>query len=402
MSADVDLFIEHPNNLSFDLGSMDIRQHYRLVDAPLTRTTVGIARMVTSKPDLSSDWDWSKSWEENKLLGALPSNDLLWLARLATAIFVIPGLYFFYLSLKEVSANAYIPILGIILLASNPLILLHTRRAMAEALLFFTVCLNMWLMTRKNNAPYSLAAGAALAFSAKQTAAVYLISNLWILIKQTIKSIKGRTYFFRSIIGYLITLSIIIFLLNPVAWFNPRLAIAAAIEARTATIQAQTNLFEQVAPGLVLDDFGERLSALLANQYYLQPAIADVPNYVEDTQSQSESYFSQKIHRNDNSLVFGSIQLILVIFGMILAIFEQLRYRNNYQLTTNFIILTIFQFIFLMIFLRFPFQRYVIPLIPLNIFWCTLALDRLIDRVVLVTTRKRGIYVAKKLDGNAL
>jgi hypothetical protein len=191
-------------------------------------------------------------------------------------------------------------------------------------------------------------------------------------------------------------------LLNPVAWFNPRLAIAAAIEARTATIQAQTNLFEQVAPGLVLDDFGERLSALLANQYYLQPAIADVPNYVEDTQSQSESYFSQKIHRNDNSLVFGSIQLILVIFGMILAIFEQLRYRNNYQLTTNFIILTIFQFIFLMIFLRFPFQRYVIPLIPLNIFWCTLALDRLIDRVVLVTTRKRGIYVAKKLDGNAL
>ena len=128
MSADIDLFFTDPSSLFWQPeNEQDLRQHYRELDAPLTRYLVGIGRQITHQLPIPADWDWSASWEKNKVNGAVPEPGLLQIGRLSISIFFPFSLYFLFKIMQKISGS-FAAWMSVFFFASNALILLHTRR----------------------------------------------------------------------------------------------------------------------------------------------------------------------------------------------------------------------------------------------------------------------------------
>ena len=382
MSSDLERFLESPLSIVFDPQKTDIRQHYRLIDAPLSRWIIGFARMVIASPALKADWDWSKSWDENRASGALPSDDLLIISRLAIALSIFPSLIFFYFAIKSLVSTRLLSFVGLLLLVINPLILLHARRAMSEGWLLFAVCFNIWIISRQNRSPLFQIAGSGLAILAKQTAISFLFVYLWNHIRHYISGHKSLITTARNIVILGVGLCFFLYIFNPVFWQEFAQAIRASINERAETNNSQTQACNQANPSYVLDDKGERFTSIIANLYFLPPSIADVPNYEVVNKEQSKIYFGSRLHRYEKPFLVGSIFLFITIFGVILAILEQARSPETYRNTTDLLIGTLIQFTALLVFIRFPFQRYVLPLIPFSIIWILIALDRIIQVMI--------------------
>ncbi len=187
MSRDVDVLFTGPGSLSYHAETtLSPEQRYRLIDAPLPRTIIGISRGIFHLPPLKSDWNWSLSWEENKINGALPTNYLLLVSRLGLAVFAPLGLVFFYLTLKGV-ANWPISLLVTVVLGMNAIFLVHTRRAMAEGLSFCFYFAVILLIIRKPEKAFLIGILAGLAFQAKQTTLPILFVPVIIWIINGIK-----------------------------------------------------------------------------------------------------------------------------------------------------------------------------------------------------------------------
>jgi hypothetical protein len=153
MSADFEALLTRPLTLVWQPGEDgDLRQRYRLLDAPLTRYLIGAGRMATGQPALVMDWDWSLGWKENSMAGAVPTPSQLDAARFAVASLFPLTLLFTYLTGKALVGGPA-GLLAALLTATNALILLHTRRAMAESW--------RWLST-PNNRPQGCSRQASL------------------------------------------------------------------------------------------------------------------------------------------------------------------------------------------------------------------------------------------------
>jgi hypothetical protein len=149
MSSDVELFFTRPADLFWrEEARDDVRQRYRELDAPLTRYLIGIGRFVLGgQPPLPVDWDWTSSWQANLAAGAYPDADLLLAARLPQALLFPLTLLLLFLTLQAIAPRPA-AWLGLFLFAVHGLVLLHTRRAMAEGVLLFTIMLTLWSLVQ--------------------------------------------------------------------------------------------------------------------------------------------------------------------------------------------------------------------------------------------------------------
>ena len=131
MSSDFETFFSKPSSLFWNPNNeQDLRQHYRELDAPLTRYLIGFGRWVTGQPATTNDWNWSASWDSNQQSGALPDPRLLLIARLSVAILFPFDLLLIFDAVRSMG-NQLTAWASVILFVLNALILLHTRRAMA-------------------------------------------------------------------------------------------------------------------------------------------------------------------------------------------------------------------------------------------------------------------------------
>ena len=106
MSSDVDLFIQDPGSLIWKpQNPMDIRMQYRLLDAPFSRTWIGIFRALGRVPELPNDWNWSADWGQNINASAYPTEAQLITGRLASAIFLPLDILFLYLIGRKLRGN---------------------------------------------------------------------------------------------------------------------------------------------------------------------------------------------------------------------------------------------------------------------------------------------------------
>ena len=115
----------------------------RLLDAPLTRYVVGLGWWLRgySTADLNADWVWGAPWEAN--LSAIPSPALLLAARTPLAVLgALSAVLLFWIGVEIGGVTLGLP--AALLLALDPLLLLHARRAMAESLLTFFSLLAVW------------------------------------------------------------------------------------------------------------------------------------------------------------------------------------------------------------------------------------------------------------------
>ena len=337
--------------------SEDLR--HRMIDAPLVRYTIGIYPLVTGRETTTANWDWGKSWEENKAAGALPSRELLHRSRLLVAASVPVGMLLIYLTGRNYQGwlSGW---LAAVLMGFNPLILLHGRRAMAEGLILLTVSAFLWLTSREKINPSLLGAAAALALNAKQSTLVLIPLGF---LAVSWESLENRSFsqFIKRISSYLAAALILTWLLNPIIWKHPVETIAQVWELRSSLTALQTaDLYQGAAPNLF-----RRSLILIMNLFTTPPRIADVGNYLEKTYQAAERYLSNPLHKILRGLIPGGIILALTSVGFYRMI-KEIHWNHFIKDHKRPLLLlgTALQAAGLIIFVPLPWQRYVIPLIP--------------------------------------
>ncbi|MCS7248993.1 MAG: hypothetical protein NZ840_12245 [Anaerolineales bacterium] len=378
MSGDFERFFANPSLLYWNPNRLtDLRQKYRLRDAPLARWLIGVGRQFARAPAPEVDWDWSESWENNRSNGALPSLSLLLVGRWSVA-FLFPFSLWLMFQVGKSIGGSLSGWVAMILLSGHALVLLHTRRAMAESGLIFSILLTLWAIQRFVDHPHWLAIPAALAFNAKQSAAPLAALCLGITLIAPKENSLQKRLLQATVYGMLFAL--VTLALNPVLWGHPMRAAVAAWRERTALVEEQVAAIRAVNPELVWESYPRRALGLLAHLYFTKPAIADLENYLAATQTAEEAYFANPFHSLFRNLWGGTIWLFLSMFGFVLALFQERRFSAlQRRLVWLLMTATVTQVLGLVFFVPLPFQRYVLPLVPFQCLWASKGVEGLVQ-----------------------
>jgi len=357
----------------------DAKQHYRKLDPPLTRYLLGAGRTIAGLPALTADWDWGESWEQNDGDGAFPSKELLAAGRWSVALLLPFSLILLYLIGKHIDGHLT-GALAVIFLITNSLMMLHTRRAMAEGILVFAVCFAIWSFMLGNKYPWLAGIGMALAFNAKQsTVALFPVGLMAVLIPTNTKE-KSFPKWLYAAIQYLSLCIIITFILNPLWWQNPISAIKSSLKARQELLARQVADTERLAPEKVLHSSSQRVAALLYNLYLAEPMFAEVENYQTQTKAMEETYLRIPIQNLFRHPISAGILLTLSLFGFSIGLLRIIKHRNKQSRHLLLLILaTVSQGAAIIWFIPLPWQRYLMPLIPFACLWMAFGAAQIID-----------------------
>jgi len=371
-----------PSSLSFDPGKLaDLRQHYRLVDAPLARIAIGKGLTLTGQPPLPQDWNWGITWDQNITAGAYPSSNTLLLARLFTSLLFPLGLAVFFLTLRSFTGK-WISLAGVALLALNSLILLHTRRAMAEPLFLTIFLLLLWRLSKpfslSNTIWISILLG--LFLQAKQlalpTIAAVMVILLW----------KGwQKSGWRSLIHTLLIPSgcvlLFLFISNPVMWKDPIQVAPIMLEQRQLVSQDQLQAFRAAGSSLALDTSSDRAIAMVAHVYFSPPVFDDIANYRESLSAGIASYSKNPLHLVLSGWIWGGIFLTLTLTSLILFGIRLFRRPSSQpEIVAISIWMGLVQFAGYILFLPVGFQRYYLVFIPLALLLCMYGIQQIFPK----------------------
>jgi 4-amino-4-deoxy-L-arabinose transferase-like glycosyltransferase len=374
MSSDVDLALTSFNQLFWQPRlSADLRQHYRLIDAPITRYLIGAGRLLTGTQPLSTDWDWSKSWQQNESNGALPSALMLLTARFSVSWLSIVSLILVFDLVRQI-ARPSTALLAVILLGLNPLFLLHTRRAMAESALLFFSLLSLWSLFRLRKYPILMGAFIAFAFCAKQTGIVLLAPALFVLMVQPQKKVAKKIV---SLLKLTLTFLGVVILLNPFLWAHPLDAVKEAYRQRNELTQNQQNLIFYLSPGKNINIPSQKVASLIGNLYFMPPATADVANYKSETAEAEDLYFNNPINNLGSSPFLALMAFVLTIFGFVVTYYRVVKQHDLKSNTAIFLLTGVCFGAGVLLFSPLPFQRYYLPLLPFIVICIVLVWDLL-------------------------
>lgn len=367
MSADLETLFTHPTALFYDAQKAgDLRQHYRLMDAPLPRMWIGLGRILAGQPALRSDWDWSRSWDENASQGALPTPGQLLAGRWMLAL-LFPFTLYFIFRLGQRLAGPTAAWSALLLTALNALVLLHTRRAMAEGLLLFTTTLSLWLLV-SGKRPWLAAVPLALAFLSKQSAAALLIPAGLVLLTPLSSEPSPRARLRNTFLASAIFIALVL-LFNPFLWAQPVEALQAALHERSAFVQAQVAAHAQAGGALLATHLPERLVGIIAQLYLTPPAVMDIANYQAELAPATSAYLSNPLHTLLRGFAGGGVLLLLTIFGLLAGSIRAVRHKHaSDPAFWIFAIAGLAQTIMLLL-VPVPFQRYSIALVPYTVLW---------------------------------
>ncbi len=365
MSNDFKRLITDPLSLQYHPADQpDLAQHYRLIDPPLSRYLIGAGLAIARISPLQVDWDWSLGWQENQERGGLPGRRLLTVSRLTVSMFFLLSLVFIY----KTGSNLHSPLSGLlalILLGTNALILLHTRRAMQEALLIPAVCFSLWSFCTINRHFWLAGVAVMLAVNAKLSAApLILLGVIAIFLMNDYQSIPTRKR-----LGNLLVFCLIIifgtFLLNPVFWVDPLNALRAAIHERSNLVSAQVSALQQIGSGYALTSPDKRVASLIAHLFFSQPAALDIGNYLDVLTPSIDKYLSLPGATFLRGPVGGLVTFFLTVFGFVMMLVRLILKRGpGSKFRIVFLLGFVILFTALSATVTLPFQRYVLPLLP--------------------------------------
>lgn len=378
MSSDFDALVTRPASLAWTPDRRDDPQLIiRLLDAPLTRYTLGVGRALAGLSAPPVDWDWGLTWAENEAAGALPSERLLVAGRLAVTLLLPLSVTFIYLSGR--AAGGWVAgVVAALLLGTNALVLVHSRRAMAEGALTFGVTLALWGCLRGDRRPWLAGLGVALAFNAKQSALALFPVGLLAVVWLPADASRRRRRLATHLLQYMAVFGLLTLALNPVLWRDPVRAAGEMWRARGELLARQVADAERLAPGQVLDTPVQRLGVMAANLFYLPPAFYEVDNYAEDTAAAEEAYLRNPAHHLLRGLAGGTLMLVLTLFGLIAAALQWRRESApQRRVLTLLLLATLLQTALLVAAVPLPWQRFVMPLVPMACLWAGYGVSRL-------------------------
>ena len=378
MSKEFDLIFVSPLSMVWlPEKKGDLTQHYREIDAPITRYLIGIGRTIAGFTALPVDWEWNKSWEENNQRGALPDIKLLNVGRWSVVLLFPLCLLLIYKIGSRIGGSAC-GVIAALLLGVNALVLLHNRRAMAESALTFGILFAIWSFLLGQEKPWLAGIGMALAFNSKHSSLallpVGLISTCW-LTPFRFTRIKKIIWNGIQFIGIFI---LITFVLNPYLWKYPIKALEASWNSRNELMGKQLSDTIQLAPGQALLTPTQRIAAMVYNTYIALPAFSEANNYSEQTKASEEAYLATPSNRLMRNQIWGTVILILTLFGILTAMIN-IRHSPHEKSRELVILLlgTFSQAIFLLFYIPLPWQRYIIPLVPFVCLWVAFSITML-------------------------
>jgi 4-amino-4-deoxy-L-arabinose transferase-like glycosyltransferase len=253
-------------------------------------------------------------------------------------------------------------ILSIILLSSNALMLLHSRRAMAESALVFLLILSLWVLLKFKSHIWFAAVPIAFAINTKQNLFFLVIVGLIALIYHLISQHRKALFYVKTFFLYFFIIGFISFILNPFIWKDPIHSIKFALTSRVEQTKSQVAAINSVSPEAILNQPGERISGLLGNLFFLKPAIADVGNYLHEQQQAKDQYFSNPLNVLFRNLIGGSVMFFLAFLGFIILFIDFIKTRSIKLLILILsILLSTLQHL---LSISLPWQRYVMIFIP--------------------------------------
>lgn len=365
-TRDVELFIQNPAALAWKPDrAMTQSLEYRLLNAPLAKYMVGLARRAAgyTAEDVSTDWDWSLTWDENVKSGGLPPSRALLAGRAASlASLSLAGLA---LSLWGYRVGEWkLAILILLSFALNAFQLLHGRRAMAEGAVLAAVSLWLYASTQVQSKPWLLGVASGLSLASKHsTAPLLLVGFLAALIYPSLDERRpGRSL--RSAAAFTFSAIALFFVLNPVFWANPIGGIREAIRLRSELADRQGRELDARQAGITLSSPVQRVAAAIGLLFITDIQFQEVGNYRDALQEDISSYQAVPGHGVDRGAIAGALRLTLFALGGILAargIFGAGRSAPGMALI---LIGGVLQAGALIIFNPLPFQRYYAPLLP--------------------------------------
>lgn len=377
MSEDVKIFFRDPASLFWQMDKEnDLRQKYRQLDAPLSRILIGIGRILAGAPALSADWDWSKTWQGNQMAGALPSSYLLTASRFSVALLYPFSLLLIYWLGKKLSSETG-GWLAMFILAGHSIILLHTRRAMSESALVFTLLLSLASMIVIKKRLWLAALPIALAFNAKQTLiGLFLIGIIvqlgYFYQNHNIKALLKNFFLYSAL--FLIVFAA----LNPLFWSRPFEAAKAAIQARLDLTYRQTNDFQTNNPQGSLNTPLQKVLSLIAQSYLTPPAFKEVGNYAQQTLATETSYLKNPLHSLTANFVFSGLLFLFSTAGFFVGLSQFIKTKD--PVVGLLLISSLILVISLLLMVPNSFQRYYISLIPLIALWSSYAIVQITQK----------------------
>lgn len=380
MSKDFTTLLTGPMSLAWDPGAENSDAHrYRLIDAPLTRYLVGFGLLLIGKSPPQNDWDWSADWQENRSEGALPDDDVLMGGRITLGLLFPVTLYLLNLALTNCFGRSA-GLIGMLLFGMNALVLLHTRRVMAESALVAASALALVSLYTSPARPWLIGAAAALAFNAKHSAIallpIGLIAAVWMFPDSRI----GLRRKIRNAIEYTAVFLTITLILNPVFWKDPAEAIQASLLERKDLLNRQVSETGQLAPGQILKSPGDRAAIFLAHLYITPPMVSEIGNYDQDLESVITAYENNPTNSLFRGYLWGGMLLGATLLGLVAGIYSI--NGPNPRLRRFMVLLLLYslsQVVFVMLFVPLPWQRYSMPLVPLTTFWAAVGFNWIIQ-----------------------
>jgi hypothetical protein len=341
-------------------------QNYRLLDSPVTRYIIGLGRYLTQSPRLEVDWNWSGSWEENS--SALPNRKLLNISRLSIAILLPVTILLYYLLIKKIFGLP-LSALSTFLLMTNSIILLHTRRAMAESgLLFFLVISLIVLIKLPNKYLFLAAIPIVLGLNTKQSLLPLFIIG-FVFIAYMSRSNKRSMVLQLSL--YLLLIGSIFYILNPVMWEKPIAAFSEMLRKRSLLTSNQMNSIAIDTPTFILNNPIERFIGLFGQLFVVKPAFQDIANYESGLQNAIMEYNKNIFHSGFGRNIFiGAFIFVFFCIGVV----SEFTLKNPKKILV-FTVLFLF-IIEILFFFPIPFQRYYIPLFPFSMIYVSSGIIR--------------------------
>ncbi len=374
-SSDFERLFTDPLSLAWQPDRpLDLEMTYRALNGPLAKYVIGAARRLAGygAEAVSVDWDWSRTWEENRAAGALPAPAELEAGRVGSTILVILSLGFIYLCGLRLGGR----ITGLLAMAglgTNALLLLHGRRAMAEGALTFGVTFALFTILQAERRPWLAGLGTALAFCAKFSTGVLLpvgaIAVVW--------SGNGRRGgVSRGLLQYLLAFTVLTLALNPILWAHPVSSVQLMWQARNELVARQSATIEGLNPGATLDAPLARVVYLTAGVFVSPPQFAEAPNYRAQTATAEAVYMAVPGNNLMRGFAGGGLMLGLTLAGMVLAGLETFRRVAEPRRTRGLLLTaTLLQAAALAWAIPLPFQRYVVPLVPYVSLWSAYAVN---------------------------
>ncbi|MGW8224915.1 MAG: hypothetical protein ACWGOY_04240 [Anaerolineales bacterium] len=365
MSADLERSLTAPFSLAWkNETSLTPDMRYRMIDAPLTRYLVGIGLTIAGIHAPMVDWDWGASWQENKTSGALPDPTLLLVGRMVVACFFPLSLLLLYLIGLKLDGR----MLGISILliySLNPLVLLHTRRVMAEGVLLFTILLALYALLHGDRYPFLAGLAVSLAVNAKHSAALVLPAGLlavgWLSYPVERKFYNG----IKNVILFSFGFGLLILMLNPFLWGSPFAAAQEAAHLRQDLVERQMADFTRIAPSQVLDSYSQRAAMIIAQLYVAPPIFSETGNYNQSTAAAEESYLDSRVNQLGRSPIVSGFLIAISLLGLAAAVRTLITGQGTVR--RDFAVLLFSSLGFYtgtLILIPLTWQRYYLPLVP--------------------------------------